>query len=159
MVDSSLKHTFTVDFYSEASQRRYAGTFTTKKLSVRDMTQVGVRKVQLCGGLHFDPDRPGQGLDFATFQINGMIAHLEIALLEYPNWWNLDELTDLEILSNVYEEVIAFENNFPGRGKDSAAEGHQRSSAGSGASSEAGSNPDGNDPQVVAGEVSASLEP
>ena len=159
MVDSSLTHTFNVDFYSEASQRRYAGTFTTKKLTIRDMTRVGVRKVQLCGGLSYDPVHPGQGLDFATFQINGMIAHLEIALTEYPKWWNMDELTDIEVMSKVFEEVIAFENNFPGRGSASAEGGHKRGGAGSGETQEGGSDSAGNAPQVVGGEVQASLEP
>jgi hypothetical protein len=159
MVDSSLTHTFNLDFYSEDSQRRYQGTFTTKKLTIKDMTRMSVRKVQLCGGMHYDPASPGQGLDFATFQINGMIAHLEIALVEYPKWWNLDELTDIEVLSKVHEEVVSFENNFPVRGKAPAAEGHQRGGAGGGASTETGSNPAGNAPQVVAGEVQSSLEP
>lgn len=159
MVDSSLTHTFNLDFYSKSSERRYSGTFTTKKLNVREITQVGVRKVQLCGGMHFDSARPGQGLDFVTFQLNGMIAHLEFALVEYPKWWNLDELTDMEVMSKVFEEVIAFENNFPRRGNDSPAGGHIGSSEGSSEASEAGTNPAGNAPQVVAGEVPPSLEP
>lgn len=159
MVDSSLTHTFNVDFYSETGQRRYAGTFTTKKLTIMDMTNMAVRKAQLCGGLHFDPANPGRGLDATTYQINGMLAHIEIALQDYPKWWNLDELTDLEVMSTVYKEVISFENNFPGRGKPSQAAGHQRSGASGSEASEAGADPGGNAPQVVDGEVQASLEP
>jgi hypothetical protein len=158
MVDSSLTHTFNIDFYSEASERRYAGSFTTKKLSIRDMTIVGVRKVQLCGGMSYNPAKPGQGIDFATFQINGMIAHLEIALVESPKWFNMDELTDIEIMSKVFEEVISFENNFPGRGSDSAG-GHKRGGAAESETPEGGSDSAGSSAQVVGGEVQASLEP
>jgi hypothetical protein len=159
MVDSSLTHTFTFDFYSEASERRYTGAFTTKKLSIKDMTLVGVRKVQLSGGMSFNPLQPGQGIDFATFQINGMIAHLEVALTETPKWFNLDELIDIEIMSKVFEEVIAFENNFPARGSNAGEGGRERRGEGSGEAQESGSDRPGNDPQVVAGEVQASLEP
>lgn len=159
MVDSSRTHTFTVDFLSEVSERRYAGTFTTKKLSIKDMTLVGVRKVQLCGGMSFNPAQPGQGIDFATFQINGMIAHLEVALTKSPKWWDLDEITDIEVLSKVFEEVIGFENNFPGRGTDASEGGRSRSGSASGETQESGADRSGDAPQVVVGEVQASLEP
>lgn len=159
MKDSSLLHTFTIDFLSEEDGRRYSGQFTTKKLTIRDMTQLGVRKAQLCGGLHYDPLNPGQGLDFSTDQINGMLAHLEVSLTQAPAWWNLDELTDIDVLAAVHKEVVSFENNFPRRG--ATAEGSGPGGSGQESSPQAASQSDApRDPQQVVGEqVQASLEP
>lgn len=157
MIDPSLLHTFNVDVLTE--RRRYTGTFTTKKLSVRDLTQLGVRKVQLNGGLHYDAEKPGQGIDFATDDMNAMIAHMELALTAIPDWWNLDEITDLAVIYEVYGEVISFENSFLRRRGTSQGEGPGGSGQEDSAKTEAQANTDGSDPAVVVEQVQASLEP
>lgn len=159
MVDSSLLHTFNVDFLSEENGRRYSGMFTTKKLTIRGVTQLGVRRSQLCGGLHYDPATPGQGLDASTYQINGMIAQLELSLITYPDWWDLDQLTDLDVLSEVYREVISFENNFRGPGSKAQESGSGASSQRSGQETETGSDGGGAAEPVVGKQVQATLEP
>lgn len=157
MVDSSLLHTFNVSVLTD--YRRYTGSFTTKKLSVRDFAQLGVRKVQLNGGLHFNPEMAGHGVDKATDELNTMIAHLELALVEYPEWWNLDELTDLTVLSEVYGEVISFENSFLGRRKTSGDKGAGGSSEADSTSAQSEANDAGPVAQVVGSEVQSALEP
>lgn len=105
-------HTFTVDVVSEMDDYHYRGTFTTKKLSVADMSAIGVRKSQLNGGMYFDEDAPGKGVDKETDEFNAMIAHLEISLMTTPKWWDLSEIADVEVISEVYKEVLEFENNY-----------------------------------------------
>lgn len=152
MVDSSLLHTFSIDALSEVDGKRYFGTFTSKKLSVRDISQLGVRRAQLCGGLKFDVASPGSGLDIDTYNINSMLAHLDLAITDAPEWWNLDILTDMEIMSKVYKEVVSFESNFSGSR-------HRRAGQGGSEKAQTGSNDTGVPQPVVVGEVQASLEP
>ena len=153
---------FTINYDSEIDERSYKGKFVSKKLSIRDLAALGVRKVQLLGGMHHDREHPGHGVTEETDEFNNMIAHLELSIMEAPKWWDLDEITDLELLVTVYREVIAFENKFLGRrggedtddGDDSDGGG---SSGGEGDPSE--SDDVGGDPEVVDEEVQPSLEP
>ncbi len=157
MIDPSLLHTFNVDVLTD--RRRYTGAFTTKKLSIRDLTQLGVRKVQLNGGLHYDHLNPGKGVDHATDELNSMVAHMELALTSIPDWWDLDNITDMSVLTTVYSEVISFENSFLGRGQDPQGEGSRSSSQEDSPKAEEESNPAGGNKPVVVGQVQASLEP
>lgn len=157
MVDPSLLHTFNVDVLTD--RRRYTGTFTTKKLSISDLAQIGVRKVQLNGGLHYDPDNPGKGIDFATDELNSMLAHMGLAVTAAPDWWNMDEITDLTVILEVYKEVISFENTFLGSGQSSGGKGSGGSGQADSTKTEESTNPAGGDQPVVVGQVQASLEP
>lgn len=107
-----LQHTFTINHTSVVDDKTYTGTFTCKKLTIQDTARLGVRTAQLNGGMHFDDDRPGYGVDSQTDSLNQMIAHLEIALLNKPAWFNLDEIIDLDLLGLVYKEVASFEAKF-----------------------------------------------
>jgi hypothetical protein len=151
MVDNSLLNTFSVEINSDDGQR-YVGTFTSKKLTIRDITQLGVRRTQLCGGLTFSPETPGHGIDADTYNLNSMVAHLELAVVDAPDWWDFDKITDLTVMSEVYKEVVSFENNFPGRGHGGGSQ------AGSQAAQDI-ANTAGVSQPMVAGEVSTSLDP
>lgn len=152
---------FTIDYESPIDERRYKGKFVSKKLSIRDLAALGVRKVQLNGGMHHDRENPGHGVDEQTDEFNNMIAHLELSILEAPKWWVLEEITDIDLIARVYREVIAFENKFLGRrgggtpGGDDSDGGGQ--SGGEGDPSE--SDDAGGDPEVVDEEVQSALEP
>jgi len=114
---------FNIDFYSEIDEVRYQGSFTTRKLSISDLSSIGVRKAQLNGGMYYDQERPGHGVDFMTDDFNGMIAHLEIAIVAAPKWWNLQSISDADLLHKVFQEVDQFENSFLNkRGKASASD-------------------------------------
>ena len=102
---------FTVDYFSEGEDKRYTGHFSVKKLTIGDLSRLGARKAQLCGGMNYDPDT-GKGVDPGTAILNEMVAHCEIALTETPDWFDVDQLSDVGILNAVYEEVAAFEANF-----------------------------------------------
>lgn len=116
---------FNIDFYSEIDEIQYQGSFTTKKLSIADLGSIGVRKAQLNGGMYYDPDRPGHGVDFMTDDFNAMIAHLEIALVAAPKWWNLHSISDADLLHTVFREVDQFENSFLNRRGKAGTSGGQ----------------------------------
>ena len=131
-----IKHTSSID------GRVYEGQFTSKKLSIKELAQMGVRKAQLNGGYHFDPTKPGSGIDEQTDMLNNMMAHLEVALIQWPMWFNLDEIYDAELLGEIYGKVAEFESQFfrsnrgqsagPGRGQnDSSREGEKSGAVGS----------------------------
>ena len=108
-----LTKSFSIDHQSETDGRRYMGTFTCKKLTIRDLSRLGHRKAELCGGHSYNPET-GKGIDPGTAYLNEMIAHCEIALVSKPDWFDADNLTDLELLTAVYKEVTSFEVNFLG---------------------------------------------
>jgi hypothetical protein len=59
--------------------------------------------------------------------LNEMIAHCEIALIDKPEWFDTDKITDVGLLNAVYEEVASFEANFLGRPKTERQEPDRRS--------------------------------
>lgn len=151
-----------IDYSSVIDNQRYTGNFTFKKLSIRDLAALGVRKTQLNGGLHHDPANPGRGVDEQTDEFNGMIAHLELCIVEAPPWWNLDQISDVELVGKLYQEAMTFENSFLRRGQGTAnLEGSQPSGdsqAGREAAGKASDVP-GAASEVVGREVQAALEP
>jgi len=152
-----LQRQFLVDCKSEVDGQRYQGQFTVRKLSVKDIAKIGVRTTQLNGGFHHDPENPGSGIPAETNFINQMIAYLEVAVLQAPHWFNLEEIYDADLLGEIFQKAAEFENNFfrtvrgqnvaPGSGQDdSSGEGAQPGAAGFAS-------------PVVGGEVPDSLEP
>ena len=99
-----LTKSFSIDYLSEEDDRRYMGTFTCKKLTIRGLSQLGYRKAELCGGHSYNPET-GKGIDPGTAFLNEMIAHCEI---------DPENMTDLGLLNEVYKEVADFEANFRG---------------------------------------------
>ena len=64
---SKLTKTFHIDVTSKVDGRRYHGSFTTKKLTMGDLSRMGMLKAQMGGGFNFDTTT-GQGLDAATIK-------------------------------------------------------------------------------------------
>lgn len=155
----SRVHTFDIDFMSYMDDARYQGAFTTKKLSIADISALGVRKAQLNGGLHYDDENPGHGVDLDTDYFNNMIAHLELSLVKAPSWWNLQELTDVDLIRAVYKEVAAFEETFLNRARDAQARGSMGGNPGNSESSVQEPVATGSVGAVVESEVQSSLEP
>jgi hypothetical protein len=154
---SQHTHTFHIDYLSEVDGMRYEGSFTTKKLSIRDIAALGSRKSQLGGGMHHDPNFPGKGLDADTDSMNQTVAFLEIAIQKAPPWWNLDNITDTDLLAKIYEEAFSFETSFL-RGKQQGEESGRAGEAGSPSTTD-GANNGGNSGSLVGEEVQAALKP
>jgi hypothetical protein len=157
----NLSHTFKIDYLSLMDDTRYKGEFTSKKLSIRDLSALGVRKAQLNGGMHHSSDKPGQGVDSQTDEFNNMLAHLELAIVAAPSWWDLEKIADMQLFLVVFQEVMTFENSFLGRVRDAqarAAELSGRSEDGGAGDSHAADDA-GSTTAVVGKEVQSALEP
>ncbi len=152
-----LTKTFAVDYNSEQDGMRYKGQFTIQKLGIRALAALGVRKAQLNGGMHYDEAHPGRGVDEQTDDFNNMIAHFELSVKEAPEWWNLDQITDVELLGIVFKEVIEFEQSFLSRKASRKKSG--RNGEGSGKAGVQEADATGTARQVVGEEVQAALEP
>jgi len=113
------RHIFNIAHSSEVDDCTYQGTFSCKKLSVKDLAQLSITKARLNGGYYHDPEQPGCGIDQQTDGLNHMLAHLELSLIDFPDWWDLAEIGDIELMSLVFQEVATFENSFRKRKGDS----------------------------------------
>ena len=152
-----LRHQFDIDYVSEMDGQRYEGKFTCKKLSIRDMGRMQVRKIELNGGYHYDEKNPGKGIDEMSDLTNMMISHLEVGLIQSPVWFNLEELYDVGLISEVFKRVAEFETSFSSPTKRAAFNMGSRTND-SGKKS-AGTGNVGSVTPVGGGEVPTSLEP
>ena len=91
--------------------REFTGQFTTKKLTIGDITKVGVQRALLTDGYLHDPDT-GKGIDLSTQNIAEMVAHCNVSLIQKPDWFIPEELIDYDVLVAVYKEVVEFEASF-----------------------------------------------
>jgi hypothetical protein len=149
--------TFFIDYRSTMDGSQFQGQFTTKKLTVRDVSSIGVRKVQLNGGYYYDENRPGLGIDPQTDFLNSMIAHLEIALIQSPLNFKVDEIIDTGLLAAIYTKVMEFENSF--FRSSGEQNGNLGSSQNAGVPEGKESGIAGHATPVVGGQVQASLDP
>ena len=130
--------TFHITHKSELDGEAYQGTFTTKKMTIGDVSRVGVIKAQLADGMPHDA-LTGRGVDRTTGMIHEMIAHCAVALSQKPEWFDPEELIDPELLEKVYREVLAFENSFrPSRTGGEGNDGSSEDSSGQESSGEGG---------------------
>lgn len=154
----AIQKTIHIDYKSYVNDYHYIGDFVAKKLTIRDLSALGVRKAQLNGGMHYSDSNPGQGVDAFTDETNGMIAHLELAIVTAPPWWKLDEILDTDLLMKVYKEVLDFENSFLRKHLERIAAKNLLSEAGS-----EGQNTESNAPRaagdVVQKDLQAALDP
>ncbi len=111
-------HTFNIDYKSDVDDTRYTGAFTVKRLGIADLASLGVRKAQLNGGYYHDVKNPGRGVDSDTDEMNAILAHLDVCLVKIPDWWDMSNVSDIGLLYAVYQEVMAFESSFRGRGSN-----------------------------------------
>lgn len=156
-------NTFRIDFKSEEDDQTYNGQFTSRKLSIMDHSKVQRRKNELNGGmfcvLDGDNNPTGQGMDADTEFFNYMIATLEISLVQRPEWWNLDEISDKDLILQVFKEVMSFENSFRRRKREALEKAelsgsHERVGAEESKDSVTSNNPT----PVVGKEVQAALD-
>tara|TARA_Y100000034_G_scaffold131119_1_gene191174 strand:- start:2060 stop:2530 length:471 start_codon:yes stop_codon:yes gene_type:complete len=121
--------TFHVSYTSEMDDRTYEGTFTTKKMTIGDVSAVGVLKAQMAQGLPHD-ELTGRGVDRTTGMIHEMMAHCNIALTQKPEWFVPEDFIDAGLLEVVYKEVLEFENSFRPRGsKESESDGRSETAS------------------------------
>ncbi|OGD36831.1 hypothetical protein A2V94_07005 [Candidatus Atribacteria bacterium RBG_16_35_8] len=87
----------------------FEGDFVNKILSIKDQMGVGVLRAKLAG------NTPIESLDAFTVQLNMMVAHLTISLIEKPEWAkDLRDLKYADLLESLYSEVASHEATFFG---------------------------------------------
>lgn len=102
------EHSF--NFSYKSGSREYSGSFKTKILTVRERQAMGLLRAQYAGGIAYEQ------LDPFTQELNLILAHLGMCLVERPDWAeDLQGLDDENILYKIYEEVVAHEAIFRGR--------------------------------------------
>jgi hypothetical protein len=113
--DRKETHTFMLDLKG-SDGANYRGKFTTHRLNLGEISQVGIRKIQLNGGYFTVYDNEGnatgKGMDPATDSLNEMWSQCEVALIQQPDWFTRDDLKDPSILGKVFKEVRDFEDTF-----------------------------------------------
>lgn len=95
-----------VEYTDPESGLKYAGPFTIQRLNVGQMRQMAITKAQLNGGMAED------AIDQNIRYINQVMAHLQHAIIKAPDWWRPDDFYSGDILIEVYEEVMNFEDTF-----------------------------------------------
>lgn len=103
------QYTFQID-WKDGQGHRWKGEFTNKILSIRDRQLVGIMRARLANSL------PAESLDMMTQEINLIVSHLAFSLVEKPEWAeDLMALDHVELLQEIYMEVMAHEAGFFGR--------------------------------------------
>jgi len=161
MIGKNTK-TFTIT-YKDDNGIEQTGQFTTKRLSIKDRAKIGVRKSQLTGGQYCvkdDAGNPtGQGIDEDTDYLNAMIAHLEISLVQKPTWFNLDEVAEIKVVQDVYQEVMDFEMSFfRDKIRENNPGEHDRVGQGNSGTESSGTGPGNTPTPVVDQKVQAALD-
>lgn len=100
----------------------YIGKFKFHHPTVIERMQIGVIKSQLLQGLE------GR-VDVITDNIAHMTATLEVVTDSSPEWFNVNNIYDYEVLDAVYEEYIKFYNSFRKPAKPSDNEGDSEGSS------------------------------
>ena len=95
-----------VEWIDPDTKRTQAGEFTIKRLTLGDYSQVAIKRAQLSGGM------PEASLDEGTRLLNGVLAHLSVAITNAPAWWIPENFYDPTILYAIHKEVMAFEKTF-----------------------------------------------
>lgn len=108
-----------------------AGKITRRTYSGYFLYKMPITKIQCCIDKHFAflNGDSAQHLDISTIQIHRKIAYLRFTLLEFPLFWKDSdlgyELMDHNIIDDVYDKVITFENEWMtkvwGKSEDSKA--------------------------------------
>ena len=108
---------YTFNFnWTDGRGKLWRGEFTNKILNIGERSLVGNMRARLAGGL------AANALDILAQEINYMLAHLAFSLVTKPDWAKeLQELDDVRLLQEIYEEVSSHEVIFLGYGASSGA--------------------------------------
>lgn len=157
-------HTFSIDHASTIDNQHYVGQFTCARITVMSRSKISIRKSQLCGGMYCVRDDNGNptglGIDEETEGLNYMLAVLDVALVQKPEWFKLEEISDEGLLIKVFKEVMAFDNSFrvSGGTTTQANSGSVDSSQGTGAAQHQVSNHNAPVKKMVDEQVQAALD-
>jgi hypothetical protein len=115
--DPKLEREYTFEItHTDRRGGMKSGRFTNKILNLGERHKMGVLRARLANGV------PLSHLDELTSELNFMTAHLQLSLIEKPEWANdLFALDDITLLQKIFGEVADHEATFLGLGTDSTA--------------------------------------
>lgn len=94
---------FTMTWKDPETGRVNTGTFTARRPGLGNLGQIAVLKAKLNGGEKVDDDT-----DF----LHGMMASLQVILIDYPEWWKPNDFFDARPLREVWDHVRRWVDNF-----------------------------------------------
>ncbi len=102
-------HTFQIDIVGSVTKKRFLGEFTCKIPNIKDQTKIGVNEAMLNGEF---PLYLNEGVKKA----HKWISYLKFTLIDVPKFWRDSdlgfELRDPNVIEEVYEQVLSFENKW-----------------------------------------------
>lgn len=102
-------HEFQIDLIGRITKRRFMGEFKCKIPTIRDQALIAKHKAMLNGEFPVY-------LDASVHKIHNMIAYLRFTIVDAPLFWRSSDLgydlRDDNIIEGVYDEVMAFENEW-----------------------------------------------
>ena len=114
------KHTFHINYTGDDGVQ-YVGQFTSKKLSIMDQSRIAVKTSQLCGSLYCvrdnDGNPTGQGIPEEIELTNKMLATISVALIQKPEWFDFDKLSDNGLVIEIWKKIAEGESSFRGNVK------------------------------------------
>ena len=104
---------YTFDFnWKDRNGKVWEGKFTNKILTIADKQNAGLLQAKLSGGM------PIGSLDDVISELNIIISHLTYSLTNVPDWaQDLRALTSVDLVQEIYTEVIQHEAIFCGLGE------------------------------------------
>ncbi len=103
------RHQFEIDLQGKVTKKRFAGEFACKIPNIKDQAMIAKHQAMLNGEYPIY-------LDAGVLKVHQMIAYLRYTLTEYPLFWKQSdlgyELRDFNIIEAVYDEVLAFEDEW-----------------------------------------------
>lgn len=111
MVGKDKRFTFRI-IYTDSFGQKEEGEFISRVPSVKDIIQIGIEESNLLIGTG--------NADAISIQITNMafmMATLKICLVDYPSWFNLNDIDDLSLLEVVYTKHALVVDRFRNRCK------------------------------------------
>lgn len=93
-------------YYRDANGVLWAGDFTAKRLTNRELTRVGIERARMCGGVALN------ALDDNTAFMTNMLSYLNIAITKAPKWWMPEEMYNVELVQKVHNFLLDKESSF-----------------------------------------------
>lgn len=113
------KKEFNFEIEAEIDGEKTTGEFTSRYPTVIDSINIDIEKSRILRGA--DPDT----LYTSTLQIAEMLAYCKYVLIKKPEWFNVEEIDDIDLLMEVYSKAREHELSF--RRKDEP-DGHREDS-------------------------------
>lgn len=82
------------------------GTFIATIPTIAQRIQIGVLRAKMLDGA------PAISVDRFTDDLAFMVAYLQVTIRKFPQWWNWDEVDDVDAIRSMFTEVTDWVNSF-----------------------------------------------